>query len=68
MPNGNGIDLEPGIWERDFKDIWPKLEQAWRNVPAPAAVPGWLCPACGRGNSPYTSTCPCIPIPMVVTC
>jgi hypothetical protein len=38
-------------------------------VPQKATGPsGWLCPACGRGNSPYTSTCPCIPIPMVVTC
>jgi len=24
---------------------------------------GWLCPACGRGNAPTTSTCPCKPWP-----
>ena len=29
---------------------------------------GWICPVCGRGNSPYTSTCPCIPITYEVTC
>ncbi len=23
---------------------------------------GWVCPVCGRGNSPFTSTCPCKPI------
>lgn len=22
---------------------------------------GWVCPNCGRGNSPWTNTCPCIP-------
>lgn len=24
---------------------------------------GWLCPKCGRGLSPYTNTCPCVPLP-----
>ncbi len=22
---------------------------------------GWKCPVCGRGNSPWSSTCPCQP-------
>ncbi|VVB53248.1 Uncharacterised protein [uncultured archaeon] len=21
---------------------------------------GWKCPVCGRGNSPFTTTCPCV--------
>lgn len=23
---------------------------------------GWICPVCGRGNSPHTHICPCKPI------
>jgi hypothetical protein len=30
---------------------------------------GWLCPRCGRGNAPSTSTCPCSPLPPTqITC
>jgi len=29
---------------------------------------GWVCPVCGRGNSPFTSTCPCKPINWELTC
>lgn len=29
---------------------------------------GWVCPVCGRGNSPFTSTCPCKPIDWKITC
>lgn len=30
---------------------------------------GWICPACGRGNSPHSSSCPCVPFPLFqVTC
>ena len=26
---------------------------------------GWLCPRCGRGNSPHSNLCPCIPLPPI---
>lgn len=29
---------------------------------------GWICPVCGRGNAPFTSTCPCKPIDLKITC
>ena len=30
---------------------------------------GWLCPRCGRGNSPFATSCPCLPMPPItVTC
>ena len=29
---------------------------------------GWICPVCGQGNSPFTSTCPCKPINWNLTC
>ena len=29
---------------------------------------GWVCPVCGRGNSPFVGTCPCKPIDYKVTC
>jgi len=24
---------------------------------------GWICPSCGRGNAPWSPSCPCIPWP-----
>jgi hypothetical protein len=30
---------------------------------------GWICPVCGRGNSPFSSSCPCVPFPgFQITC
>lgn len=29
---------------------------------------GWICPVCGRGNSPFNQTCGCKPFEYKVTC
>ena len=29
---------------------------------------GWICPKCGRGNSPFLQTCPCHPDTYKITC
>ena len=36
-------------------------------VEQPVGVPGWICPVCGSGNSPYSNRCPCLGVG-IVTC
>jgi len=53
------------------KPVW---EEPWTPInPTPGSSPniwnyGWKCPNCGRGNAPWSSTCPCIPVPSTITC
>ncbi len=38
------------------KDIIDNMKQINLNQ----GIQGWICPVCGKGLSPYTSSCPCI--------
>ena len=70
--------LRKVLEQEDFKRILKDLENLTPLVPVPPlqppastlppAMPGWICPVCGRGNAPYTNTCPCIPIVHEMTC
>lgn len=32
-------------------------------APSPGGPVGWICPVCGRGNSPYSTFCSCAGYP-----
>jgi len=40
-----------------------EIESCETCKPKPVGMTGWICPACGRGNSPFSSSCPCVPFP-----
>jgi len=54
-------DRRSGDRRRADKDEGPAIGK-------PVANYGWICPVCGRGNSPYTSTCSCQQWNQGVTC
>jgi len=39
-----------------------KLEKEIDRLNNKQAPLGWICPVCGRGNGPFSSICPCIPL------
>ena len=47
----------------DMRGKLDKFNQKSPKVHIPVAMPGWVCPQCGRGNAPFASTCPCVPMP-----
>lgn len=49
---------------KEAAEAWNK-EKAGEAQEAQKASPvGWRCPVCGRGHSPWTSSCPCVPAPI----
>jgi hypothetical protein len=37
------------------------------SAPSHPKVYGWICPVCGKGNSPFSSSCPCVSAPFTGT-
>lgn len=51
------FEVEARAWLRKAITLsQPPAEPVFRSY-------GWVCPTCGRGNAPFTTTCPCIPLP-----
>ena len=49
---------------RQIYDEREKVPESTEQKP-PYAPVGWVCPVCGRGNAPSTSTCACTPLPPI---
>lgn len=58
--------IETNYSQEDIDKAIEKLNREFADAPS-SGLMGWICPVCGRGLSPYTSSCPCA-INREITC
>ena len=54
MKDGSRLCPSCCIYKSEYTDSYEKTRQ---EDSAPPPVPGWVCPVCGCGNSPWNLTC-----------
>jgi hypothetical protein len=58
--------IETSYNQEDIDKAMEKLNREFAAAPS-GGLMGWICPVCGRGLSPYTSSCPCA-VKWEITC
>lgn len=69
MENNQTTGGNPITWKECTCGKKNEQVDACERCKVPAGMVGWICPVCGRGNSPFSSSCPCKPFPQYnITC
>lgn len=58
--------MEANYDQEEINKAIEKLNKEFADAPS-CGIIGWICPVCGRGLSPYTSSCPCA-VKWEITC
>ena len=66
---GDPVEIKAPDWKKKLEDIVIHTPCILEPLTEPEIKTyGWICPVCGRGNAPWSSSCPCVAPEMKVTC